>query len=190
MLGVAPAAAVVVGMVVGAGIFRTASTAAQSLGSSAAVMAAWAIGGVFAVAGALCYSELATAFPSPGGDYRFLKEAFGPTVAFLFAWSRFAIIFTASSAMLGFVGADYLAQLVPLNGPERALVAAALILLLTVVNALGVRAGTGGQMALVVLDIGALAAVSAAGAWLAVHGGGPPLPSPAARPPTAVASRS
>ena len=172
VLGPFQAAAVVVGMVVGAGIFRTASVAAQSLGSEGAVLAAWAAGGVFAVAGALCYAELATAFPDPGGDYRFLREAFGSTVAFLFAWSRFAIIFTASSAMLAFVGADYLAQLVPMNGVRRAGVAALLILALTLFNLRGVRTGTTGQLALVVMDIGALLTLGAAGLWLVLQGGG------------------
>ncbi len=188
VLGPLQAAAVVVGMVVGAGIFRTASVAAQSLGSEGAVLAVWAAGGVFAVAGALVYAELATAFPDPGGDYRFLREAFGPTVAFLFAWSRFAIIFTASSAMLAFVGADYLAQLVPMDGTRRAGVAALLILALTLFNLRGVRTGTTGQLALVVMDVGALATLGAAGLWLVLNGHGAALaPASAASAPTTLA---
>ena len=159
--------AVVVGMVVGAGIFRTAALAAQTLTSEAAVLIAWALGGVFAIAASLCYAELSTAFPSPGGEYHFLREAFGRTVGFLFAWSRFSIIFTASSAMLAFVGADYIAQIIPLDPIARAAVAAGLILTLTLLNARGVRSSTGGQMALVGLDLTALTALAVAGGVLA-----------------------
>ena len=170
MLGVWQPSAVVVGMVVGAGIFRTSSLAAQTLPSDAAVLVAWALGGVFAIAAALCYAELSTAFPSPGGEYHFLREAFGPTVGFLFAWSRFAIIFTASSAMLAFVGADYIAQIFPLDRLERAAVAIGLILALTLLNARGVRSSTRGQMMLVTLDVTALLTLAVAGATLAVVG--------------------
>ena len=171
ILGVWQPSAVVVGMVVGAGIFRTASLAAQTLPSEAAVLIAWALGGVFAIAASLCYAELSTAFPSPGGEYRFLREAFGGTVGFLFAWSRFAIIFTASSAMLAFVGADYIAQIVPMGPAARAGVAIGLILALTLLNARGVRSSTGGQMALVTMDVSALLALAVAGITLAVVGG-------------------
>lgn len=157
-------------MVVGAGIFRTASLAAQTLPSQAAVLIAWSLGGVFAVAASLCYAELSTAFPSPGGEYHFLREAFGRTIGFLFAWSRFAIIFTASSAMLAFVGADYIAQIVPMGPPTRAGVAIGLILALTLLNARGVRSSTGGQMVLVTLDVSALIALAVAGMTLAVVG--------------------
>jgi APA family basic amino acid/polyamine antiporter len=171
LLGVWQPAAVVVGMVVGAGIFRTASLAAQTLPSEGAVLIAWSLGGVFAVAASLCYAELSTAFPSPGGEYHFLREAFGATVGFLFAWSRFAIIFTASSAMLAFVGADYIAQIVPMGSVARAGVAIGLILALTLLNARGVRSSTGGQMALVTMDVTALLALAVAGITLVVLGG-------------------
>ncbi len=170
LLGMWQPSAVVVGMVVGAGIFRTSALAAQTLTSEAAVLIAWALGGVFAIAASLCYAELSTAFPSPGGEYHFLREAFGGTVGFLFAWSRFAIIFTASSAMLAFVGADYIAQIVPMGRVVRAGVAIALILALTLLNARGVRSSTGGQMALVTLDVSALVALAVAGSVLALVG--------------------
>ena len=182
LLGVWQPAAVVVGMVVGAGIFRTASLAAQTLPSEAAVLIAWTLGGVFAIAASLCYAELSTAFPSPGGEYHFLREAFGGTVGFLFAWSRFSIIFTASSAMLAFVGADYIAQIVPMGPAARAGVAIGLILALTLLNARGVRSSTGGQMALVTMDVGALLALAVAGITLAVVGGAPNPPVGPATP--------
>lgn len=182
ILGPWAAASVVVGMVVGAGIFRSASLVALNIGNDSLVLLAWALGGVFALAAALSYAELATAFPHPGGDYRFLKEAFGPGLAFLFAWSRFAIIFTASAAMLAFVAADYLAELVPLSQTGRAGVAALAILALTALNLRGVRTGTRSQVVLVAIDILALLALGVAAAAL-IAGDVPPLaPEVAPRP--------
>ncbi|WP_164156664.1 APC family permease [Sandarakinorhabdus rubra] len=182
VLGPWAAASVVVGMVVGAGIFRSASLVAAGIGNDALVLVAWAVGGVFALAGALCYAELSTAFPHPGGDYRFLRLAFGPGIAFLFAWSRFAVIFTASATMLAFVAADYIAELVPLSAFARGAVAAGSILLLTVLNLAGVRRSTGGQVALVAIDVLALLALG--GAALALLAAGTPqvAPTPAPRP--------
>jgi basic amino acid/polyamine antiporter, APA family len=181
VLSTAHAAAVVVGMVVGAGIFRSASVAAQNLPSEGAVLIAWGLGGVFALAGALCYAELTTAFPHPGGDYHFLREAFGAPLAFVFAWSRFAVIFTASSAMLAFVGADYLAQIVPLSGPQRAGVAALAIVALTALNLRGVRTSATSQVALVSLDCAALLALG--GAAIMLIATGTALPAHPVQPP-------
>ncbi len=179
VLGVWQPSAVVVGMVVGAGIFRTSALAAQHLATPSAVLIAWALGGVFAIAASLCYAELSTAFPSPGGEYHFLREAFGKTVGFLFAWSRFAIVFTASSAMLAFLAADYLAQIVPMGQLARAGVAVTLILALALLNARGIKSGTSGQMALVLLDVSALIALGVAGLVVTTMAAAPP-PSPAA----------
>ena len=157
-------------MVVGAGIFRSASEVAAYLPSPGWVMLAWAIGGVFALAGAMVYAELTTAFPHPGGDYRFLREAFGQTTAWIFAWSRFAIIFTASASMLAFVATDYLAQLVPMSGRTRALLAAALIVGLTAINLRGLRTSARTQVVLVTTDVVALLAIGAAAVSLLVDG--------------------
>lgn len=182
VLGPWAAASVVVGMVVGAGIFRSASLVAAGLGNDGLVLLAWALGGVFALAGALCYAELATAFPHPGGDYRFLRLAFGPLPAFLFAWSRFAVIFTASATMLAFVAADYIAELVPLSPLARGGVAAGAIVALTLFNLLGVRRSTGGQVALVAIDVAALLALGAAAVALMAAGTPPLAPTPATQP--------
>ncbi|WP_310497819.1 amino acid permease [Sandarakinorhabdus sp.] len=178
VLGPFAAASVVVGMVVGAGIFRSASLVAANIGNETLILAAWAIGGLFALAGALCYAELATAFPHPGGDYRFLRQAFGPTTAFLFAWSRFSVIFTASSTMLAFVAADYIAELVPLTPLARGLVAGGAIIALTALNLLGVRTSTKSQVVLVSIDVLALLALGAAAAAL-MASGTPALATPA-----------
>ena len=126
------------------------------------VLLAWALGGVFALAGALVYAELASSFPHPGGDYRFLKLAYGPLIAFLFAWSRFAVIFSASAAMLAFVAADYVAELLPLSATARGGVAALAVIVLTGLNLAGVKRSTGGQVVLVAGDVVALLALGAA----------------------------
>ncbi|TCP35944.1 APC family permease [Sphingomonas sp. BK235] len=167
--------AVVVGMVVGAGIFRSAAAVGAALGSAPAIYAAWLAGGLVALAGALCYAELSTAFPHAGGDYRFLKEAYGDTIAFLFGWSRFTVIFTASAAMLAFVGTDYLATLVPMGSATRAAVAVAAVLLLGLLNLRGLAISVRGEVVLVALVVVALLALGGAGAWL--RGSGAPAPA-------------
>lgn len=161
-------------MVVGAGIFRSASEVAANLSSPFWVLLAWAIGGVFALAGALVYAELTTAFPHPGGDYRFLRQAFGRTAAWVFAWSRFAIIFTASASMLAFVAADYLAELVPMPPATRALLAASLILALTALNLRGLKTSARTQVVLVAVDVLALLAIGTAALSLLASGHVPP----------------
>ncbi len=169
-------------MVVGAGIFRSASLVAANLQNDTLVLAAWALGGLFALCGALVYAELASAFPHPGGDYRFLRLAFGPMAAFLFAWSRFAVIFSASAAMLAFVAADYLAELVPLSNPARGGVAALAIVVLTALNLAGVKRSTNGQIVLVTADVAALLVLGVAAASLIAAGTPPLTPTLAPQP--------
>ena len=182
VLGPFAAASVVVGMVVGAGIFRSASLVAANLQNDMLVLAAWALGGLFALCGALVYAELSNAFPHPGGDYRFLKLAYGPLVAFLFAWSRFAVIFSASAAMLAFVAADYLAELVPLSGLARGGVAGLAIVVLTGFNLAGVKRSTNGQIVLVSADVLALLVLGVAAASLIATGTPPLTPTPVPQP--------
>jgi len=147
-------------MVVGAGIFKTSPMVAQSLPDASQLYLAWALGGVLSFVGALCFAELAAAFPDAGGDYHFLRRAFGHRLGFLFAWSRFAVIHTGSMALLGFVFGDYLAQAVDLSPwlgtHASALLAAGLIVLLTGLNLLGVRVGLGTQLGLTTLVIAGL----------------------------------
>src|SRR6266851_3512190 len=99
--------AIIVGTVVGAGIFRTPSLVAANATSEAVALGAWVAGGAISLIGALCYAELAAAYPSPGGDYHYLARAFGIRLAFLFAWARITVIQTGSIALLAFVIGDY-----------------------------------------------------------------------------------
>ncbi|WIT12119.1 APC family permease [Paucibacter sediminis] len=172
------AVALCVGMVVGAGIFKTSPMVAQALAGDQALYLAWAFGGLLSFIGALCFAELAAAFPDPGGDYHFLRRAYGHPLGFLFAWSRFAVIHTGSMALLAFVFGDYLAQVVDLSpwlGPyASALLAAGLIVLLTGLNLLGVQVGLGTQLGLMLVVLAGLLALGL-GAGSEVLAGHAPL---------------
>lgn len=160
ILDVRHAMALCIGMVVGAGIFKTSPMVAQFLATPEQLYLAWALGGVLSFIGGLCFAELAAAFPDAGGDYHFLRRAFGARLGFLFAWSRFAVIHTGSMALLGFVFGDYLAQVVDLSPwlgeYVSAWLAGGLIVALTGLNLLGVRVGLGTQLGLTTLVIGGL----------------------------------
>src|SRR5687767_6159121 len=118
VLGTREAIALIVGIVIGAGIFKAPSMVAGMAGGTAWMFAAWLLGGLLSLAGALCYAELATTYASAGGDYYFLRRAYGRSVAFLFGWARFSVIVTGSIALLAFVFGDYMNQLLPLRlGP-------------------------------------------------------------------------
>lgn len=166
-LDVRHAVAVCVGMVIGAGIFKTSPMAAAALSSPAELYLAWALGGLLSFVGALCFAELAAAFPDAGGDYHFLRRAYGQRLGFLFAWSRFAVIHTGSMALLAFVFGDYLAQAVDLRPwlgeAASAWLAAALILLLTGLNLAGLRVGLGTQLSLMGVVLLGLLLLGAAG---------------------------
>jgi APA family basic amino acid/polyamine antiporter len=167
-LSVWHAVAVCIGMVIGAGIFKSSPVAAANLPSSSALLAVWIFGGAMSLAGAMCFAEMAAAFPDQGGDYNFLRQAYGDGMAFLFAWSRFAVIHTGSMALLAFTFGDYLAATFDLGTYGGTWLAAATIVALAVVNLAGLRFGIGTQVWLMVLVVVGLVAVIAAGAWVAV----------------------
>ena len=125
VIGLGEAIALIIGVVIGAGIFKAPSLVAGLTGAPGWMFAAWALGGLMSVAGALCYAELSTAYAHVGGDYHFLHRAYGRSVSFLFAWARFSVIATGSIALLGFVFGDYMNQLVPLGASGSAWYAAA-----------------------------------------------------------------
>lgn len=138
-LVLADAIALIVGLVIGAGIFETPALVAANTGTAGGVIQLWLIGGAVSLLGALCYAELATAYPHVGGNYYYLKRAFGSSVAVLFAWARMTVIQTGSIALLAFVFGDYASQLLPLSGYSPAIYAAAAVVLLTLLNIIGLR---------------------------------------------------
>src|ERR687884_1478099 len=104
--------AIMVGIVVGIGIFKAPPLVAANVGSEAAFLGVWLLGGLVTLVGALCYAELAAAYPNTGGEYHFLFRAYGKSIAVLFAWARGTVIQTGAIALVAFVFGDYAAQLV------------------------------------------------------------------------------
>jgi basic amino acid/polyamine antiporter, APA family len=156
-LGATDVALLVVGVIIGAGIFTTPGLAALHLHSSGWILAAWAIGGVLALCGALFLAELGSAFPRAGGDYVYLRECFGPLPAFLYGWLFFTVSGTGSIAALGVAAGEIGHSLAP--ALPGVFVAIGLVVALTALNWFGLRAGTWTQNVLTVIKIGALAAV-------------------------------
>ncbi|MCW5591165.1 MAG: APC family permease [Burkholderiales bacterium] len=154
---------IIVGIVIGGGIFALPSVIAGLAGSSAWMWAAWAAGAALTLAGALCYAEMAAAFPHAGGDYHFLTRAYGRDLSFLFGWARVSVILTGSTAMLAFVCGDYLARVADLGPNSPAIYAALVILALTAVNLFGLRRSANAQNLLTALEVAGVALVIAAG---------------------------
>jgi amino acid transporter len=170
------AIAIVVGLVIGAGIFRLPSLVAGNSSSELVFYLLWIAGGVISLIGALCYAELATAYPNAGGDYYFLQRAFGRGLSFLFAWARIAVITTGSIAVLGYTFGDYASNLFSLGVNSSAIYAALAVIALTAVNLAGIRETKGTQNVLTVLEVGGLVAVVVTGVILLA----PAAPAPVA----------
>ena len=161
------AVALIVGIVVGAGIFSFPSLVASNTSNSATFILVWLLGGIISLIGALCYAELASTFPSAGGDYHFLKRAFGIKLAFLFAWARITVIQTGSVAILAFIFGDYVTQLYNIGPLSPVIYAALVIAVLTAINILGLQFGAGVQNLLTTLEIAGVATIIIAGLFFA-----------------------
>ncbi|MEO6437272.1 MAG: amino acid permease [Tepidisphaeraceae bacterium] len=139
------AVTVIVGIVIGAGIFEMPAWVAGNVTSTGMLMGVWVAGGIISLIGALCYAELASAYPDAGGDYHFLGRAYGPNVAFLFAWARMTVIQTGSIAALAFIIGDYATAAIPFGAYSAAIYAALVVVLITGINVMGVRTGAMAQ---------------------------------------------
>ncbi len=179
MLTVLDAVALIVGVVIGAGIFKTPALVAAHAGGSGMFLLAWLLGGVISLIGALCYAELATAYPHTGGDYHYLRRAFGQDMAFLFAWARMMVLQTGSIAMLGFVFGDYASQLLPLGQGGAPLYTALAIALVTMLNLFGVQPGKSAQKVLTTVKVLGVLSIVVVGLIVAA----PPAPDGAAEAP-------
>ncbi|MDQ3673390.1 MAG: amino acid permease, partial [Gemmatimonadota bacterium] len=175
------AVAIIVGIVIGAGIFKSPSLVAGMAGSPGWMFLAWGLGGLVSLVGALCYAELATAYPSVGGDYHFLHRAYGRSVSFLFAWARFSVIATGSIALLAFVFGDYVAEILPLGPRGPALYAAAAVAVLTFVNLRGIKRSAVTQTVFTALEVSGLMLIVIAG--LSLVGSPTEAVAPAAQEP-------
>jgi APA family basic amino acid/polyamine antiporter len=168
-LGIAQATLLALGMIMTTDTLKTAPTVAISVGRWH-FYGLWVLGGLLSMIGAMCYVEMATAFPDPGGDYAFLRRAYGRDVGLLFAWSRFSIMHTGWIALMAFMFADYAAALAPLGHIGRVFVAEAAVAALTGLNLMHVKRGFLTQSALVVLVALGFAGVVAATVKLALAG--------------------
>ncbi len=155
-VGAFTAACLLISNAVGSGIFTTTGFLARDIGDPAAILLLWAAGAALALAGALSYAELGAALPRVGGEYVYLRRAFGPLWGFLSGWTSFSIGFGAAIAAAAAAFSAYLAQLVPggLSGAAATGIALALIWTLTAVHSLGVVHGGRFQVQVTVLKIG------------------------------------
>ena len=153
----------IVGIIIGAGIYETAPTEAACMGGWAGTMAAWLAGGLLALCGALCYAELATAYPSQGGDYVYLTRAYGSWAGFLFGWCQLAIIRPGDIALMAFVFSRYAATLYAPFPAIGTWYAAGAVVALTAINILGVRESKWTQNALTVVKMAGLLFIAVAG---------------------------
>ena len=160
VLGFWDVVSIVVGGVIGSGIFLVPADIARGVRAPLLIFAVWIIGGLLSYFGALAFSEMGAAMPKAGGMYNFLKEAYGPLLAFLFGWTLFLVIDAGAIATLTVAFAsNYLPYFVDISPFGQKLVAAAFILFLVAVNYIGVRWGANLQNLLTVIKFGALAAV-------------------------------
>jgi APA family basic amino acid/polyamine antiporter len=140
-IGLVTAAAVVVGEVVGVGIFLTPAAMAKSLGSPLLLLAVWLLSGLMALSGALCYGELAARYPAAGGGYVYLREAYGAPVAFLYGWMAFLVVDPGLTAALAVGAASYVGFAAGLAPAGVKALAVGFVLALAALNAAGVGPG-------------------------------------------------
>lgn len=169
------AIAIIVGIVIGAGIFKTPSMVAGVTGDAGWLLVAWLLGGLISLAGALCYAELATTYPHAGGDYHFLARAFGKDISFLYAWAKATVINTGSIALLAFVFGDYMTKAINLGPYSSAIWAVGVVVLLTVINLIGISATSWVQTLLTIIEVTGLIMVAIAGFY--VSGDAPASPA-------------
>ena len=170
-LGLKEAVTVLMGSIIGSGIFLTPRAIAQATPSPGVILLVWTVSGVLTLFGALAYAELGAMMPRSGGQYVYLREAFGPLWGFLFGWTLFLVIQTGSIAAVAVAFAEYSGYFVPLSPALMKVVAILCILLLTAVNYVGVRRGGWIQNIFTTLKVGALVALvvwgfgSRGGSW-------------------------
>src|SRR4029450_2750496 len=169
--------ALVVGTVIGTGVFIKTAIMAQDTGSASMVLLAWIAAGILSMCGALTYAELGAMLPHAGGEYVYLRQAYGELAAFLFGWMRFVVAGTGSIAILGVGFATFLSAIVPMTsvwassrfvmlGPtidwqfgSRQVVAVTAIMFFAVINCLTASFGGRVQSLLTILKLGGIAAV-------------------------------
>ena len=141
-LGLTDGVALLVGITIGAGIFKTPQVIAKYVDSFSIVIVLWLGVAVFVYIGALIYAELGTRFPNTGGEYIYMQKAFGPFWGFLFGWSQLLIIRTSPAAALSLLSADYIGFFIPLNQLYKIIIAILILIVFGIINYLGVERGS------------------------------------------------
>ena len=177
-LGLFDAAAIVVGTTIGAGIFLVPNLVARGLPSAPWIVAVWVFTGLLSCLGALAYAELGAMMPDTGGPYVFLREAYGPLLAFLSGWTYFFIVISASVAWLAINFATYLSQFVSLSPLASQAVAILLIATVTAANYRGVKLGATVQNVFTVMKVVGLAVLVCAAFFMGESAAQPPAPAP------------
>jgi len=158
-LGLFDAVMINVGTMIASAIFIVPATVAAAVHGTALMTLVWVVGGIVSLLGALSIAELAAAYPEAGGQYAYLREAYGTVWAFLYGWANFAVINTASIAAIAVGFARYIGFFTPLTESAVRVIAIASIVTLTLLNCRGVRLGATTQNILTILKIGALVAL-------------------------------
>ncbi|TAM84689.1 MAG: amino acid permease [Acidobacteria bacterium] len=176
-IGILGSMAIVVGTIIGSGIFLVPHNVAMQVGSVFSFYMVWVVGGALALAGALSLAELGAAMPEAGGIYVYLREAYGKLAAFLFGWGSLLVIDAGSAATLGVAFGIYASSFLPLTSLEQKILAGLVIAVLTVINILGVKKGTAVQTIFTIAKVGGLVIIIGCAIFL------PPLaPAVAAHP--------
>ena len=165
-----------VGIVIGVGIYESPPRVAANVTGPGGVLLVWGLGGVLAFLGALCYAELATAYPRSGGEYVYLTRAYGVWMGFLYGWAELLVIRSGSIAAMAFVFSDYVTRLLPLGARSSLFYAALAVAALSLVNLVGVREGKWTQNALAISKVLGLLAIVVLGA-LSTVGSRPSSPT-------------
>ena len=152
----------VMGGIIGSGIFINPSVVARSVQTPALILGVWAAGGLIALIGAFVYAELAALRPEVGGQYAYLRDAWHPSVAFLYGWGLLLVIQSGGMAAVAVTFARYALELTGGNAPDW-IIATGTLAILTLINCLGVRSGTNTQTALMLLKLAAIAVLVVVG---------------------------
>ena len=185
-LGLMSGTMAVVGGIIGGGIFRNPAVVAARVQTPELTLFVWGLGGMVALAGAFCFGELGARKPKAGGSYVYLRDAFGPLLAFLYGWALLLVISTGATAGVAMTFASYASELLHLPGNAHKPLAIAAIALLSAVNYVGVKSGAIAQNVMTVLKLSGLALLIGAGLFMALPQGTAetPLPLPHAAGPT------
>ena len=159
-LGLWDASLLVIGAIIGSGIFLTPSNIARTVHQVDWMLLVWVAGGILSFCGALTYAELGAALPRAGGIYVYLREAYGPLPAFLYGWCAFFVTQSGSIATLAAAFSIYLGYLIPISHLKAKVFSAICIAVLTSLNCLGVRLGAWVQNILTLIKIGSLLGIS------------------------------